>query len=539
MIIKNPIIPGYYPDPTICRVKDDFYLVCSSFEMCPGLPVFHSKDLVHWEQISNAMTKENGLYVKRNCGVGGLMAPTIRYSKEKQLFYIINANFSDKGNYIITAKDPKGPWSMPHWLDDIPGIDASLFFDDDGKAYIMGTGDVWDDGTGKKERGIWAAEYDIDNYKLKGEPVAIFNSALRNAASPEAPHLYHVGEYYYLMMAEGGTEHYHSVVVARCKDVLGKYEGNPANPVMTHRHMGFKCPVINVGHADLVRLADGSWYAVMLASRLIDGKCKNLGRETFLCPVIWERGWPLFSPETGKLELQYEAPPSLPVTKYEEQSTFDDFDKENLSLDWTIWGTPTEEFYSISDSKLSVRCVEQPAVIDLEPMCMGVEEDKVSYAGVLAKRQTKINTTVGCCMEFMPENSEEAGIVVMQAMNHQLHVRRVKEAGEQQIQAVVYTADYNHPPYFPGFESTTQEKILAEVKWEKEKVVIQIEMQGEEYHVRYGSTLEELNDLCEFNAAVINPEKVGCMAGTMIGVYATANGEKSGNCAEFDWFELK
>ena len=149
---------------------------------------------------------------------------------------------------------------------------------------------------------------------MVGDPVTIFNSALRVGASPESPHLYHIGDYYYLMIAEGGTEHYHAVMVARSKEIFGFYEGNPANPVMTHRHMGFTCPIINVGHADLVELEDGSWYAVMLASRLIDKKCKNLGRETFICPVVWEREWPLFSPETGKVEWEYDAPASLPWT---------------------------------------------------------------------------------------------------------------------------------------------------------------------------------------------------------------------------------
>ena len=229
--LKNPIIPGYYPDPTICRVGDDFYLACSSFEMSPGIPIFHSKDLAHWKQIGNAMTMENGFHMEKNTLVGGVMAPTLRY--HNGLFYIINTNFSDKGNYIITAEDPAGPWSEPHWLTDVPGIDASIFFDNDGQAYIMGTGDVWDNGTGVKERGIWLAKYDMEKFCMAGEPVTIFNSALRVGSAPEAPHLYHIGDYYYLMIAEGGTEHYHAVMIARSKEIFGFYEGNPANPVMT------------------------------------------------------------------------------------------------------------------------------------------------------------------------------------------------------------------------------------------------------------------------------------------------------------------
>ncbi|WP_461186511.1 family 43 glycosylhydrolase, partial [Trueperella pyogenes] len=129
----------------------------------------------------------------------------------------------------------------------------------------------------------------IEHFRMVGEPFTIWNSALRGASSPESPHIYHIGAYYYLVIAEGGTEHYHSVAVARSRELFSFYEGNPANPVLTHRHMGFHAPIINVGHADLIDLPDGSWYAVMLASRLIDGACKNLGRETFICPVIWEK----------------------------------------------------------------------------------------------------------------------------------------------------------------------------------------------------------------------------------------------------------
>ena len=124
--IKNPILPGFYPDPSICRVGDDFYMICSSFEMYPGIPVFHSKDLANWEQLGYAMTKENGFHVEANVVAGGVMAPTIRYFDG--IYYIINANFGDKGNFIVTATDPAGPWSEPYWLDDVPGIDASLFF---------------------------------------------------------------------------------------------------------------------------------------------------------------------------------------------------------------------------------------------------------------------------------------------------------------------------------------------------------------------------------------------------------------------------
>lgn len=558
MKLKNPIIPGFYPDPSICRVGDDFYIACSSFELYPGIPIFHSRNLVHWKQIGYAMTQENGFHVTKNSMVGGVMAPTIRYNDGT--FYIINANFSDRGNYIITAQDPAGPWSEPVWLDDVPGIDASIFFDDDGKAYILGTGDVWDNGAGVMERGIWMAPYDIKNFRLSGEPVTIFNSAMRCAASPEAPHLYHVGDYYYLVIAEGGTEHYHSVAVARSRELFGFYENNPANPVMTHRHMGFTCPITNVGHADLVQTQDGSWYAVMLASRLIDGKYKNLGRETFICPVVWEREWPLFSPDTGKLEWEYDAPENLWIGRTAKENLAMsgnetsatcvvgaekepcpvryDFEDENLGLEWTFWGTPYEKFYKIEDSKLYLRCIRQSLTEDLYQMGDWDAGRRDGYAAFLAQRQCEMDVTVTCRMSFMPEEQESAGLAIVQAMNHQIHLERLRENGCQKLRLAVCTAEYEVPPYMPGFTSEKKEDVLAETDWNETDIVLQLQIRHEEVTVRYGSDRSCLREFCIADAGLINPEKVGCMSGTIIGMYATGNGKDYNKYASFDWFEL-
>ena len=156
------------------------------------------------------------------------------------------------------------------------------------------------------------------------------------------------------MISEGGTEHYHAVTIARSRDIFGWYEGNPANPVLTHRQFGYYHPIDNVGHADLVELEDGSWYAVALASRIINGQHKNLGRETYIVPVTWERGWPLFSPESGKVDWTYPAPQSLPWTMYPPEIGFDDFDKDTLEMPWSFWGTPYQDFWSLHDSVLEL-----------------------------------------------------------------------------------------------------------------------------------------------------------------------------------------
>ncbi|MDO4622507.1 MAG: glycoside hydrolase family 43 protein [Eubacteriales bacterium] len=534
--IKNPIIPGYYPDPSICRVGDDFYLACSSFELYPGIPLFHSKDLMHWEQICNIMTADNDFHIEESYGANGVMAPTLRYCNG--IFYIINANFSDKGNFIVTAEDPAGPWSQPHYLDDVPGIDASLFFDDDGKCYVIGTGNVWDNGTGVMERGIWLAPYDIENFRMAGEPVTIFNSALRGAASPESPHVYHIGDYYYLIIAEGGTEHYHSVAVARSKELFGFYENNPANPIMTHRMMGTRAKIMNVGHADIVDTPDGKWYAVMLASRAIEGKYKSLGRETYLCPVEWEWDWPLFSPETGLLQLSYEGT-GLPETVYEPEAAFDDFDSETPALYWTFWGRPYSKYYKFGDSRLDIRCIARSLVTPLEPVQLGIPRRFDHYKPYIARRQREFDFTAATEMTFTPADTESAGLALVQAFNHQYHFERAVVEGRQVLQVVLYTADFQSLPFLPGFESETHREVVASVPYDAETVVLQVVSKDKEYIFSYGASKEELQELITVDATLINPEKVGCMAGTMIGMYATGNGKDSDNKASFDWFSLE
>ena len=535
-VLQNPIIPGYYPDPSICRVDDDYYIACSSFELFPGIPIFHSRDLVHWEQIANVMTADNGFHMEANCGIGGLMAPTLRY--HDGTFYMMNTNFADRGNYIVTAKDPAGPWSEIHWLDDIPGIDASLFFDNDGQCYVMGTGNVWDNGTGVMERGIWVAKYDIEQYKIIGAPFTIWNSALRGAASPEAPHLYHVGDYYYLLIAEGGTEHFHSVAVARSKDLFSFFEGFPGNPVLTHRHMGYHCPITNVGHADFVELPDGSWYAVFLGSRLIDGACKNLGRETFICPVIWERGWPMFSPETGKVEWTYPAPACLAEDICPPEQKRDGFDSAELPLYWTFWGTPYEKYWSIQDSCLKLRCIPQKADDELRPMGFAPTVDKTAYRAFVARRQRQPKAQITTKMHFVPQGKETAGLLVVQAMNHQLHFVRCTEEGRQLLRVFAVTCDFTSMPFIPGFSSKTQQHVVAEVGYDAADVVLRICMDGEDWKLFYGTEEVELKELCAFDGHMINPEQVGCMVGTMLGMYASGNGTDSQHTAAFDFFEL-
>lgn len=251
MQYQNPILPGFHPDPSICRVGDDFYLVTSSFEYFPGLPIYHSRDLVHWEQIGHCLTRDSQVHLVTgapNCL--NIYAPTIRY--HDGLFYVIVTNVTgdNHGNFIITAKDPAGEWSDPIALP-FPGIDPSLFFDEDGKVYYLGT-----------DGGIYLSEMDITTGAAIGETHRLWQGTANN---PEGPHLYKIDGMYYLLLAQGGTELCHMAVLARSESILGPYEPCPHNPILTN--IGRACPSRRAGHADLVEDADGNWWAVCLGIR--------------------------------------------------------------------------------------------------------------------------------------------------------------------------------------------------------------------------------------------------------------------------------
>lgn len=313
VIAKNPIMPGFYPDPSICAVGEDYYLINSTFAYFPGLSLMHSKDLVHWEQIGNVMDRNSQLPLPNAGHSQGLFAPTIRY--HKGTFYVICTNVTYGGNYIVTATNPEGPWSEPYYIKGADGIDPSLFFDDDGKCYYIGTHPNPD---GVKYNGdwyIWMQELDINTMELVGEHKNVWNGAMKGVHWPEGPHIYKKGDYYYIMHAEGGTGPEHAVTICRSKDIWGPYENNFCNPILTHRHLGFDYPIKYVGHADLIETPNGEWYMTMLAVRPLEG-FTTMGRETFLAKVTWENDWPVVNPGVGILTETVEI--DLPEWKPEE-----------------------------------------------------------------------------------------------------------------------------------------------------------------------------------------------------------------------------
>lgn len=285
---RQPVVGGFHPDPSVCRVGDDYYLATSSFEYAPGVPVFHSTDLVGWELASNVLTRHEQFAAGTVAPSAGIYAPTLRF--HDGLFWLITTNVGGpEGQLLVTAEDPRGPWSDPVYIEGLPGIDPDIAWDDDGSCVVTFCCTL------PGQQGIKQARVDPGRGVLLEEPRSLWSGT--GLAHPEAPHLYRVDGWWYLMIAEGGTERGHCVSVARSRDIDGPFEGAPSNPVLSHRSSTH--PVQNTGHADLVRRVDGGWAAVYLGVRP-RGATPHFhvnGRETFLSDVEWVDGWPVFETE--------------------------------------------------------------------------------------------------------------------------------------------------------------------------------------------------------------------------------------------------
>lgn len=313
----QPIIPGFFPDPTICRVGDDYYLANSSFEYFPGAPIFHSTDLVSWTQIGNVLTDRKQFRRGTPGPSTGVYGSTLRHREGR--FWFITTNVSDfgSGQVIVHAEHPSGPWSEPVFVPEAQGIDPDLSWDDDGQCYL--TWHVLDFTIGGQ--GIRQAPIDLDTGRLLEPHYAVWQGSGMPAA--EGPHLYRIGEYWYILLAEGGTERGHCVTVARSSSIRGPFESCPWNPILTHRSSTH--PVQSVGHADLVQTTDGEWAIVYLGSRP-RGSTPGfhvLGRETFLAGVDWVEGWPVIS------EDRFDVP--IPDTYFT-----DDFGDVELDARWVV-----------------------------------------------------------------------------------------------------------------------------------------------------------------------------------------------------------
>ncbi len=353
----NPIIAGFHPDPSICRAGDDYYLVNSAFNYFPSIPIWHSRDLVHWTQIGNVLDRPSQFPMRGGAMDRGTYAPTIRY--HNGTFYVICTLVgSGLGNFYVTAKDPKGPWSEPIKLQGIGGIDPDLFFDDDGKCYVTSCDDP-SQSLYNGHRAMKLQELDLDQKKPVGEKTIIIDGGTDLSQHPvwcEGPHVYKINGKYYAMCAQGGTSTAHSEVIFKSDNVRGPYVPWDKNPILSQMGLPANRPdaVTSTGHADLVQTQTGEWYAVFLGCRPYLGNFYNTGRETFMLPVTWTAdGWPVILPPHMPVPLTVKKP-NLPADKPAAAATTgsisytDNFDAETLAPRWTGVRVPTSKWYETS-----------------------------------------------------------------------------------------------------------------------------------------------------------------------------------------------
>jgi xylan 1,4-beta-xylosidase len=406
----NPVLQGFYPDPSVTRVGDDFYLVTSTFSYFPGIPVWHSKNLVDWEQIGNAIDRPDQLDFKKLGMSRGVFAPTIQ--AKDGVFYILNTCVDCGGNFVVTAKDPKGPWSDPVWLPALEGgIDPSLFFDTDGRTWILNNGAP--EGTPQYDghRAIWIQEFDLKTLKSFGPRKVLVNGGIDFSQKPiwiEGPHIFRKDGYYYLSAAEGGTAEGHSQVILRSKNVTGPYIAGPNNPFLTQRGLAGDRPgrITSAGHAQLVNTPDGKWWATFLAVRPYEGDFYNTGRETFLLPVTWKDGWPMMTrdaiPVTHKRPGFFPAQPPLKATNGPLQSITIFAAAQKLGPDWMMMRNPRETWHKLGADGLTLTA-------------RGVGLGDYGNPSFLGRRQQHIDAAAETSVRFDPrKDGDRGGLVVFQ-----------------------------------------------------------------------------------------------------------------------------
>ena len=533
----NPIINGGYPDPSIVRVDDDFYIVNSSFEYFPALPIHHSKDLVNWELIGYGIDRPSQGTGKVNLydvqQQGGIHAPSIRY--HDGLFYIITTNVyspldkskpTEMVNFILTAKNPAGPWSDPYIIEGAPGIDPDIFFDDNGKVWFVGTHDTGNpnkNGIGE----IWIQELDLNNWKLKGQRHSIWRGAC-GGCCVEGPHIYKQYGRYYLMVAEGGTSYNHAVMIASSENIEGPYDSNPKNPILTSRHLSNNNWVHSTGHADLVQLKDKRWYMVSLGIRNEMDLTSNMGRETHLMPVVWEEAWdnwvevekgrwepviikwPVVAPNTGKVERNTSIP-FLEKKQNINYSFYDDFTSSKLDLQWNFRRVPRENTYELNSKNKTLKLNLSPESFELR-----------SQYNLMGFRQKETEFEYSSSMNFKPKkNFSEAGLSIFSQDDNYINFTVKKHNNKTLLNLSVKPRDQKLD-------------IIKSIPLKyNENIILKILSKDNKYIYYY--SLDDGNSFDVFTETAANLVLCKGYIGTNLGLYASSNGYKTKEYAEFEW----
>jgi xylan 1,4-beta-xylosidase len=504
----NPILQGYYPDPSVCRKGNDFYMVNSTFSHYPGVPIFHSTDLVHWTQLGHVLDRPSQLNLDSLPVSYGIFAPAIEYNRYNDTFYMITTLVGGGGNFLVKAKDPKGPWSDPIWLPSVTGIDPSMMFDDDGRAYIVNNSEPDYPAIYSGHRAVWIHEFDVATDKTVGTSKVLIDGGIDISTEPqwiEGPHLYKINGKYYLMAAEGGTSINHSEVILRADSPWGPYEIWDKNPILTQRHLNPNrpFPVTNAGHADLIQDIDGKWWSVFLACRPYEANLFNIGRETFLLPVTWEDGWPIITKQDEAIALivdkanmaKTNANQYMPTGNF---SYCDEFDQAILGLQWIMVRTPRTNWHTIEKGKLNIAC---------EPTSIGERKNPA----FVARRQQHHWFETSTHLSFSPKSTNEsAGLVCFQNDAHYYYLGMHKK-GKQRVVRLTKGLSNN------------KSEILAEFPVKTSNLELKIVGEGAKMSFYYATKPGQWQTVAaNVDARYLSTDYAGGFVGTIIGLYATS-----------------
>jgi alpha-N-arabinofuranosidase len=506
---KNPVIPGFYPDPSICRVGSDYYLVNSSFEYFPGVPIWHSTDMVHWQQIGNILNRASQLPLANCKPSNGIYAPTLRY--HNGTFYmvvtLVGGNMSYQ-NFYVTATNPAGPWSEPIKVDQ-NGIDPSLFWDEDGKVYFQSNRAT----KSTDPRAIYQSEIDITTGKRLSDIKTLWKGS--GGSYVEGPHMYKKDGYYYLLTAEGGTSYGHTVAIGRSTSVWGPFESCPHNPILTNR-MSYS-QLQGTGHADIVQATDSSWWMVHLAFRpAVDG-IHFIGRETCLTPVEWKKGeWPVVNGNGQSDIVITKTPPNynIQIPQPFGTSVITNFDKP-IGFEWLYLRNPDSSNYSLSERVGYLRLKgAATSLYDLDSPTM------------IARRQQHFDFTASASIDFNPKQSnEEAGLTIMMD-NHFHYDVFISEVNGKRVINLRYTLD-------------ALNQVIKQMPLPDGAIEIIVKGDKKVYTFYYKESNGTAVEIGKLNTRFLGTEVSGGYNGVIIGLYATGNGKPSTSITDIDWFKYE
>jgi xylan 1,4-beta-xylosidase len=519
--LVNPILAGFYPDPSILKVGSDYYLINSTFAYFPGIPVFHSKDLKNWKQIGNVINRPSQMNFMGHRMTRGLFAPAIDY--HNGTYYVACTLIDKGGNFVVTSKDPAGPWSDPIFIPEVRGIDPSLFFDAD-KAYILYNSEAPDNKPQYSgHRTIRMYEFDLVAKKVVGEEKILVNGGVDISKKPvwiEAPHILKKDDWYYLYAAEGGTSVNHSEVVLRSKSVWGPYIPFENNPILTQRGLppDRKDPITSAGHAQLVEGPDGKTYAIFLAVRPYKDNYYNTGRETFITPVEWKVGWPVASPDSEELKYAY----SANFKEVKQNNARPQSGNFGYTITFEKGLDPALLFLRTCDSSSFSLNKKSGLTLKLKPeTCM--ELGNPSFIG---KRQQHIYCSAETALSFSTTSeNEKAGLIIFQDEKHFYYLCQSVDEGKPMVQL------------FAGNEENsmtllTQVPLANKVK----QLYMRIDARGENYDFYY-ATKPNGWVLMKENAdeKFLSTQVAGGFIGCVFGMYATSSGKPTSNNASFSY----